>query len=152
MRPVTSDPGSTLIQLAAMEDMQRALPGNTAVSEARIFDPDIVQVANYDQLAVVDFSNVQYLEITDSEAEEEEEEYDEDDGDEVEDRTYDHTPAGNAEGRTAPTTIPTPAQKRKKEKRKNKKAKAKADDSGMPTPLCIHINNFFTSTNALRRR
>lgn len=121
-----------------MEDMQRSLGGNVAVSEARIFDPANVQVANYDQLAVSDFSNVQYLEITDSEAEED----DEDDGDEVEDREYDHTPAGNAEGRSAPTTILTPAQKRKKEKRK-KKAKAKADDSGMFTILHFSLIAIF---------
>jgi hypothetical protein len=105
-----------------MDNMQRSLGDNVAVSEARIFDPANVQVANYDQIAVADFSTIQYLEITDSEADEEGEGNDED-----EDGEYAHTAA---EGRTAPTTIPTPAQKRKKEKRKNKKAKAK-DDSGM---------------------
>lgn len=109
-----------------MEDMQRSLDGATvAVSEARIFDPANVQVANYDQLAVADFSKVQYLEITDSEAEDEGEgEDDENDENDEEEGEYAHTPAGDDKAPTAPTTALTPAQKRKKEKRKNKKAKA----------------------------
>lgn len=111
--------------------MQRSLDGATvAVSEARIFDPANVQVANYDQLAVADFSNVQYLEITDSEAEEEGEA--EDDENDEEEGEYSHTPAGDDKVPTAPTTALTPAQKRKKEKRKNKKAKAKGTYTNKP--------------------
>lgn len=127
-----------------MQDMQRSLGGDVAVSQARIFDPANVKVANYDELAVADFSNVQYLQVSESEHEAEDyyddEEDEEDNGNEREQGAAGDQPrngkknkssssAGNAGGSDNATTATTTPQKRKKDKRKNRKGKA-GDDSG----------------------
>ena len=111
-----------------MDEMQRSLGDAVVISESRVFDPSSVKVASYDAPVVADFSNVQYLEVSDPEADGED---NDDDSSEAPGSSVENTD-GSQTDRTAPTTISTPAQKRKKEKRKNKKtaeAKEKEESS-----------------------
>lgn len=121
------------------------LGGNVAVSEERRFDPANVQVAKYDTLAVADFSNVQYLEVTDSEAEngDEEEEGEDLEGDDAEDGlpkpSKGKSPsAGNADDDGPPMMTPATSTQRKKDKRKNKKGKLSIE-SGMCAPFTVTL-------------
>lgn len=97
-----------------------------AISEARVFDPAKVQVSSFEKPVVADFSKVQYLEISDSDAEEPS--HNGEDDKKAVPQTED---AGESKpDQAAPDAITTSTQKRKKDKRKNKNASKDKDEGG----------------------